>query len=175
MKTYGEIDLEEMPIIVLGCGHFFSIETLDGHVGMTEVYEQDGYDEFTGIRDVSATLARSIPHCPDCQCPVRQHSAKRLNRVINRPVIDELSKRFLVKGQTDLRDVERQVVELKRELDDTRQNIIEDLHQVAHQTGLTNPTITAEDVTLQLKERHTKATRLEKAIQSFLNKVADKH
>ena len=164
MKSYGEIDVEETPIVVLGCGHFFTAESLDGLVGMAEMYVQDGYGEFTGIRDASATLAPAVPRCPDCQCPIRQHCAKRYSRVVNRAVIDEMSKRFLVQGQKDLRDVVGQVVELERELNDSRENIVETLSQAAaHQTGQL------------LQERHAKATKVEKMITSFLNKVADKH
>ena len=116
MKTHGEIDLDEMPILVLGCGHFFTAETLDGHMGIAEVYLQNGYGEFTGVRDASATLSQSIPRCPDCQCPVRQHCTKRFNRVINRAVIDEMSKRFAANGQVDLRDLEKQIVDMEFEL-----------------------------------------------------------
>jgi hypothetical protein len=32
MKTYGEISLKETPIVVLGCGHFFTAASLDGMV-----------------------------------------------------------------------------------------------------------------------------------------------
>jgi hypothetical protein len=42
MKSYSEIDLNETPIVVLGCSHFFTAESLDGHIGMAEVYVQDG-------------------------------------------------------------------------------------------------------------------------------------
>ena len=175
MKTYGEIDLDETPILVLGCGHFFTAETLDGHLGMTEVYVQDGYGEFTGVRDASATLARSIPRCPDCQCPVRQHCTKRFNRVINRAVIDEMSKRFLVNGQEDLRDVERQTVELGLELTDSREDIIKDLDRaITHYSGKITSAFAAK-VKQQLKKRHAQAKKLETVVQNFLNKVADKH
>lgn len=177
MKTYGEIDLDETPIIVLGCSHFFTAETLDGLVGMTEVYDQDGYAEFTGVRDVSATLASSVPRCPDCQCPIRQHCAKRFNRVINRAVIDEMSKRFLVKGQADLRGVERQVAELERDLDESRDDIFDIVRQ--RQTGntgdITPASVLAAYVTQRLSDRYAKATKREKDIQSFLKKVADKN
>lgn len=175
MKTYGEIDLDETPIVVLGCGHFFTAETLDGHVGMTEVYLHDGSSEFTAVRDVSSTLAPSIPRCPDCQCPVRQHCAKRFNRVINRAVIDEMSKRFLVKGQADLREVERQVVELELDFDSSREDGVQAFRQAtAHHTGQLTLAFAA-DVTQRLKERHIKGTKLQNVIRSFLNKVADKH
>jgi hypothetical protein len=32
---------DKSPIVVLGCGHFWTIETLDGHVGLKDVYKMD--------------------------------------------------------------------------------------------------------------------------------------
>jgi hypothetical protein len=58
MRSYGEIDVDETPVVVLGCGHFFTEESLDGLLGMSEVYEVDGYGEFTGLKDVSGALAQ---------------------------------------------------------------------------------------------------------------------
>jgi hypothetical protein len=49
MKTYREIDLNEIPIVVLRYGYFFTAETLDSHIGIIEVYIDDGYREFTGL------------------------------------------------------------------------------------------------------------------------------
>jgi hypothetical protein len=34
---YCDIDINESPIVVLGCGHFWTIETPDGHVGLKDV------------------------------------------------------------------------------------------------------------------------------------------
>ncbi|KAL5326963.1 hypothetical protein ACEPPN_004652 [Leptodophora sp. 'Broadleaf-Isolate-01'] len=41
MKSHNEIDLDESPIVVLGCGYFLTAETLDGMIGMAEVYDID--------------------------------------------------------------------------------------------------------------------------------------
>ena len=120
MKSYGEIDVDETPVVVLGCGHFFTAESLDGILGMSEVYEVDGYGEFTGLKDVSGDLAQSIPCCPDCKCPVRQFATQRYNRVINRAVIDEMSKRFLTTGRDELRELEQRIAELERNLGTTQ-------------------------------------------------------
>jgi hypothetical protein len=30
LKDYKDVDLDETPIVALACGHFFTIETLDG-------------------------------------------------------------------------------------------------------------------------------------------------
>ncbi|CAF9935528.1 MAG: hypothetical protein HETSPECPRED_009820 [Heterodermia speciosa] len=168
MKKYGEIDLDETPILVLGCGHFFTAATLDGHMGMSDVYFQDGSGEFNGIRDISTALAQSVPRCPDCQCPVRQHCTKRFNRVINRAVNDEMSKHFLADGQLSLRFWELWVVDMELELTNSREDVIGVLgHAIAHRSG-------ELDITEQLKGRYYKAQNLEKRIQKFLDlRIAD--
>ena len=120
MKLYREIDLDETPIVVLGCGHFFTAETLDGHIQMSGVYYQDALGDFTAFRDVSAELAQAVPRCPDCQCPIRQHSTQRYNRVINRAVIDEMSKRFLVSGKDRLRNLQQDIHDLEQGFDESR-------------------------------------------------------
>jgi tRNA threonylcarbamoyladenosine modification (KEOPS) complex Pcc1 subunit len=101
-KCYSEINLDESPIVVLGCGHFFTSESVDGLVRLDEVYTRDRSGKFDGLRDVSASLASTIPSCPDCKQPIRQFVTKRYNRVINRAVMDETCKRFLTKGRIDL-------------------------------------------------------------------------
>ncbi|KAJ5470393.1 hypothetical protein N7530_007750 [Penicillium desertorum] len=101
-KCYSEINLNESPIVRLGCGHFFTSESVDGLVGLDEVYTRDRSGKFDGLRDVSASLASIIPSCPDCKQPIRQFVTKRYNRVINRAVMDETCKRFLTKGRIDL-------------------------------------------------------------------------
>ncbi|KAI9734025.1 MAG: hypothetical protein M1834_002682 [Cirrosporium novae-zelandiae] len=175
MKSYSEIDLDDTPIVVLGCGHFFTAETLDGHVGMTEVYTTDRCGEFVGLQDISAVLAWSIPRCPDCQCPVRQYATQRYNRVINRAVIDEMSKRFLVNGQIGLHQLEQQIEELEQILEDSRAKITRSNQQaLAHFTKDPTHAKTLE-ISKQLAERHNKSKKLKKDIESFCNKVADKH
>lgn len=182
MKTYREIDLNDTPIVVLGCNHFFTTETLDGHMGIAEVYLQDERGEFTGLRDVSAELARSIPRCPNCQCPVRQHCTKRFNRVINRAVIDEMSKQFLVNGKDELRKLERQIVELEQDLKQSSVKIhapiISPLRQLMRNAIGDRGQLTATDIstlTQTLRERNVKSGNLENAIRLFGKKVADKN
>jgi hypothetical protein len=175
MKSYKEIDIDETPIVVLGCGHFFTAESLDGLMGMSEVYEVDRYGEFTGLKNMSAVLAGAIPCCPDCKCPVRQFATQRYNRVINRAVIDEMSKRFLTTGRHELRELERQIFELEQDLDTTREDIMFPIRQA--QKHLTSSLTLAKslEITRTLKERHAKSSKVEGAIKAFCNNVADKH
>lgn len=93
-KTYSEINLDETPIVVLECGHFFTSESVDGLVGLDEVYTRDKDGKFDGLQDV-CSLASVIPSCPDCKQPIHQFVTKRYNRAINRAVMDETCKRLL--------------------------------------------------------------------------------
>ena len=112
-KEYADIDLGELPVVVLTCGHFYTGETLDLLVGMSQVYSLDSKGEFKGLEDISAALAKDVPLCPDCRRPIRQFSTRRYNRVINKAVMDETTKRFLASGQRSLEDLERRFGEMK--------------------------------------------------------------
>lgn len=175
MKSYKEIDLTESPIVVLGCGHFFTAETLDGLMGMAEVYIDDGHGKFVGLKDLSCALAGPVPRCPDCQCVVRQFATQRFNRVINRAVIDEMSKRFLVNGQMNLRESEQKVSSMEPSLEATKQAIVNPISPAnpstqGHLTRAMQP-----DVTSTLRARYNRCREVEKAVDGFLHNVADKH
>ncbi|PLB49662.1 hypothetical protein P170DRAFT_384852 [Aspergillus steynii IBT 23096] len=143
-KTYSEISLDETPIIVLGCGHFFTTESVDGLVGLDEVYTRDKDGKFDGLLDVSSSLASVIPSCPDCKQPIRQFVTKRYNRVINRAVMDETCKRFLIKGRTDLEGLESRLNDIEDKLNSER------------------ALVEVGDTKLQLKARYAACARLAK-------------
>jgi hypothetical protein len=119
-KAYEEIDLNETPIAVLGCGHFFTGETLDGLVGMGSVYTTDKLGNFNGLQQLSGELT-AVPTCPDCRVPIRQFSTRRYNRVVNKAVLDETSKRFLVGGRDKLAALEKGVAGAEKELAKSRE------------------------------------------------------
>jgi len=70
MKAFGKINPDSTPVVVLGCGHFYPAKALDAHMDMAEVYIIDSHGLFVGHRDISGSLARSVPWCPDCQRPI---------------------------------------------------------------------------------------------------------
>lgn len=175
MKTYEEINPDESPIIALGCGHFFTAESLDGLVGIEEVYVTDKTGDFIGLKDVSAEMARSIPCCPDCRSPVRQHATHRYNRVVNRAVIDEMSKRFHVDGQQQLRALEHRVEKLGQSLETRQSKITTAIYQIRSDlTGLANRG-KSKEINKDLQTREVQCAELRKAIESFCTKVDDKN
>ncbi|KAF7937116.1 uncharacterized protein EAE98_001430 [Botrytis deweyae] len=164
LKLYKEIDLEDTPIIALACGHFFTAESLDGLVGMSEVYEQNIHGDFTAIKETTS-LASSIPQCPDCQCPLRQYATPRYNRVINRAVIDEMSKRFLVSGQVELLELERKILHLEKEFENSAPGLIQALEGTWGEINVSE----------LLKDRDNKSRQLEKTVMRFCERFKDKH
>ncbi|XEU97642.1 hypothetical protein FSHL1_002928 [Fusarium sambucinum] len=147
-RTYSEIDLDETPIVVLGCGHFFTSETLDGLVGLGEVYHMDNFGNFTGLKNISGSLAQKTPCCPDCKRSIRQFATRRYNRVINRAIMDEICKRFLIKGQAALDRLNHKLVKLETALAASRRSTSLGPHHTA---------------TTFFRERHAGIKGLEKA------------
>lgn len=159
-KSYSEISIDETPIVVLSCGHFFTAETLDGHMEMAEVYVQDSGGEFLSLQENLGTLARGVPKCPDCQRPVRQYATQRYNRAINRAVIDEMSKKFLVSGKAKIQDFEREINQLEDGFEQSKNEFLPPSF-----IGLSR----------QLGARYEMSEKLMKNIVNFLQLINDKH
>lgn len=175
MKSYNEIDLAKSPIVVLGCSHFFTVETLDGLMGMANFYVEDIHGRFAGLKDLSGALAGPVPRCPDCQCVVRQFATQRFNRVINRAVIDEMSKRFLVNGQTNLRDLQERVSSMEQTLEATRQATVNSIRlAITPAQGQLTPAMQPSIINT-LEARYNRCREVEKAVDDFLRTVANKH
>ena len=39
--TYADHDVDSDPVVVLQCEHVFTVETMDGHMGVRDAYEMD--------------------------------------------------------------------------------------------------------------------------------------
>ncbi|KAH8689897.1 NFX1-type zinc finger-containing protein 1 [Talaromyces proteolyticus] len=170
---YGEINLDETPVIALACGHFFTAETLDGMIGLKEVYKIDPEtSNVLGLEDISSTMALAIPKCPHCQRPIRQYATQRYNRLINRAVIDEMSKRFIVTGQTDLQEMESKLTKIETELEDTRSDVtgasIGYISPNAHDRAIRN-------VSQKLQIRYRTSAQLRAAVSQLQRRVAERH
>ncbi|KAF3482227.1 uncharacterized protein GIQ15_04986 [Arthroderma uncinatum] len=170
-----EINVDESPIVVLGCGHFFTTESLDGIMSMAEFYKLDPYGEFTGLEDISATFVQAVPCCPDCKRSVRQFATQRYNRVVNRAVIDEMSKRFISSGRDGLQELEEQIGKLEKQLHESRDEIMERIRRPnGRRTSSVNAAMSL-GIDDKLRERRTESKKLESAIKAFRNNFADKY
>jgi len=117
-KTYKEIDLDETPIVVIDCGHFFTAESVDRLVSMGQVYQADGEGRYTGLSKPSEMLA--VPCCPDCKRPIRQFATRRFNRIVDMAVMDETAKKFRIQGEAELEGFRKRAAEAEQSLRDSQ-------------------------------------------------------
>ncbi|KAL1409923.1 hypothetical protein Q8F55_003922 [Vanrija albida] len=68
-------------LVTLECGHVFTLETLDGAVGLTDYYDTDGM-RWTGLKTPSGFQNR--PTCPSCRGPITSPRYNRLKGQVDR-------------------------------------------------------------------------------------------
>ncbi|KAI5848750.1 hypothetical protein DFP73DRAFT_583390 [Morchella snyderi] len=126
-SPYSSIDLDENPILVLSCGHFFTRETLDGYLELDNAYSRDNQGRYDGYIDPEGSLDEQVPKCPSCRQPLLQYSVRRYGRVINRAAIMEMTRRFLTSASTRHQQLQSEVVGLESKLINSRDAFYETL------------------------------------------------
>ncbi|KAL2151055.1 hypothetical protein VTH82DRAFT_6153 [Thermothelomyces myriococcoides] len=152
----------------LGCGHFFTGETLDGLIGMNNVYTSDRLGNYNGVRELSGELI-SVPTCPDCRVPIRQFATRRYNRVVNKAVLDETSKRFLLGCRQKVMELEKKVARVEKVLSDSRDKAVTMRRAKIHDRHKSALQLEKELLALQksMKEEHQPTKKLFDAILTF--------
>lgn len=75
-------DPEESPLVQLRCGHCFTVETMDGCLGMADFYEQDQDGAWVGVKPLKAPENGPLGmKCPVCRAPVS--GVHRYGRLVN--------------------------------------------------------------------------------------------
>ena len=125
--TYGEINLDADPIIILPCKHFCSRTSLDRILEIDKVYITDDNDQFVGsIPNGSMTSQRA--QCPQCRSPISQ--IQRYNRVIKRCVLDTLLKSIISRSQARYLELAASLDEFKLEMDTSREESLGKLRPI---------------------------------------------
>ncbi|CAN9464466.1 unnamed protein product [Alternaria alternata] len=173
MLPYADVDLNDSPIVVLSCGHFFTTETLDGLVGLKDVYSLDASTGlFTGLVE-NAELSASIPQCPNCREPIKQYVTQRYNRLINRAVIDEMSKRFIVNGQQELQQLQGQLEDVRKELEASQKGVVP--AGIIQLRGEAAHEFTMQSINDEIRNRSGDAVNLLNAVKAFQCRMNIRH
>jgi hypothetical protein len=98
-STYGEMNLDESPVIVPACGHISTVESLDGYMDLSKFFEISGQEEggerVLGLKPNSSPFStEDLKSCPVCRSPLR--NINRYGRIVRRAWIDEATKKFIV-------------------------------------------------------------------------------
>ncbi|CAN9158938.1 unnamed protein product [Alternaria alternata] len=173
MLPYADLDLNDSPIVVLSCGHFFTTETLDGLVGLKDVYSLDASTGlFTGLVE-NAELSASIPQCPNCREPIKQYVTQRYNRLINRAVIDEMSKRFIVNGQQELQQLQGELEDVRKELEVSQKGVVP--AEIIKLRGEAAHEFTMQSINDEIRNRSGDTIKLLNAVKAFQRRMDIRH
>ncbi|KAL5354313.1 hypothetical protein ACLOAV_000401 [Pseudogymnoascus australis] len=94
-STFEEVDLDEDPCIVPPCGHILTLESMDGHMSMSDFYSFDSEGSIIDVKnDAEPFSASEMKSCPTCRGPLR--NLNRYSRIVRRALIDESTKKFIV-------------------------------------------------------------------------------
>ncbi|KAL7925000.1 hypothetical protein ACQKWADRAFT_284759 [Trichoderma austrokoningii] len=96
MKEYHEVDLDEEPCIFPDCGHFWTITSMDGLMGMAAHYDMDMDGHPIRLSKASEPFSlddSGIPVCSICRGSLR--TIARYGRIVRRAMLDESTKKFI--------------------------------------------------------------------------------
>lgn len=168
--SYRKIDLDRSPIVVLSCGHFFTAQTLDCLLQMSDVYLPNADDAMVELRK-NTSLAMERVKCPDCQRPLQQYVTKRYNRLVNKAIADKLTVQLLRSSEAQLQQLTQEVEKWELELQSTRQ----DFKAAAKgaEANLDHSIIGQLEAMRELRESKTES--MTKKLLLFHRKLADKN
>jgi hypothetical protein len=94
--TYEINNLDDDPIIVLPCQHFYTTSFLDGLLELGTAYVRDENDRF--IQGVSFEgLKFEVKRCPECNTHIS--GIQRYNRILKRATLDIMLKSLIIQSQ----------------------------------------------------------------------------
>lgn len=164
-KTYAEVDLNETPIVFLSCRHFYTGNNLDMLVKLSEVYSEDPTTgSYTGLLDISGSLASRVPACPECRRPILQFTTKRYNRVVNKAVMDEAMKRFFTTGTAELEGLQDKFDALIRRAKKQRNKALSSQARAQVVTDGYEIKAAAETLRIRMGKEHQPSKQLHDAI-----------
>ena len=103
--------LDELLITLPSCRHTFTVETLDGHTGMSDFYLRREKDQqWHGLRAPAGF--QKPPTCPTCRAPI---TAPRYGRIIKRADLDILERNVAAQMSQSLGRVQAGVQNLSEE------------------------------------------------------------
>ncbi|CAI5537654.1 unnamed protein product [Closterium sp. Naga37s-1] len=129
-ETLGEIDPNDSPLLVLPCKHPFTVDSLDGYLGLSQVYQESkgasggcsavggGTDASAGkwvaVRPFGDANLAALKSCPDCRQPIT--GLRRYGRMVNRALLDESERKFALSCMADQQQLQHKLSTLSQAL-----------------------------------------------------------
>ncbi|KAK6532447.1 hypothetical protein TWF281_006635 [Arthrobotrys megalospora] len=119
LEVYEDIDLNKDPVIILRCGHIYTMSSLDGYLELEKHYV---VDQDAGKRRILMS-GEALKGCPDCRRPFRD--IDRYNRVFKSILLDELTRRFVARSTAEYADLMQKLKEFESGIQAAREELVD--------------------------------------------------
>lgn len=103
LTPYREIDLVEQPCLFPACGHFLTVESMDGLLEMSRFYNDEGEKLVKIEGTIRPFLFEVPPACPSCRASLQ--TLMRYARLTRRAQLDESTKRFIAAAEKEFSEL----------------------------------------------------------------------
>lgn len=180
--TFEETDLDENPCIMPSCGHILTLESMDGHMSMSDFYTTNGEGSIVDLKNSAEPFsATGMKSCPTCRGPLR--NLNRYSRIVRRALIDEATKKFIVWANMEFIPLVTKMQAIEAELRETAGGSQKASESVLLETplpkhlqlkGSRDHQISQIGTLMQEENRYKMIIRLRREIKKFLQQVNEK-
>ena len=182
-STFEEVNLDEDSCIVPLCGHILTLESMDGHMSISEFYTLNGEGSIIGLKDSAKPFSTDgIKRCPTCRGPLR--NINRYSRIVRRAMIDEATKKFIVWANVEFIPLVTRMQTIEAELHNTdgASKIASDRvapgnafsSEPLHLKGKRDEQISQVEKLTRKDNQYTAIIKLRREIKKFLQQVNEK-
>jgi len=181
-STFEEVDLDDDPYIVLSCGHILTVESMDGHMSISDFYIMNSEGSIVDLKNSAEPFSASrMKSCPTCRRPLR--NINRYSRIVRRALIDEATKKFIVWANKEFIPLVTRMEAIEAELRETAGGSQEATDKVSSETPLSGPLqlngsrdhqISQIGILTRKEKRYKTIIGLRKEIKKFLQLVDEK-
>ena len=181
-STFEEINLDESPCVLPPCGHILTLESMDGHMSMSDFYIMNGEGVVVDLKDNAEPFSASaMKSCPNCRGPLR--NVNRYSRIVRRALIDEATKKFIVWANTGFIPLVTKMEAVEAELRETAFGDLTDANKISLESpqsgslqlnGSCEHQISQIGTLTRKDNRLKKIIKLRRQINKFLQQVNEK-
>ena len=181
-STFEGVDLDEDPCIVPSCGHILTLESMDGHMSMSDFYVINGEGSIVDVKNSAEPVSASgMKSCPTCRGPLR--NLNRYSRIVRRALIDEATKKFIVWANMEFIPLVTRMQTTEAELREATGGSHKASDKVSPESPLSGPLHlkgTRDEQICQIgtltrkRDRYKTIIQLRRKIKTFLQQVNEK-